>query len=105
MILDKQGKTFTNDIRAMAAEIADEFNADGTEAEQNQSGSRALVKLRGELVRLYARQQELAAAAESDAEKAMTAELLEELESISKTATESVGFTYMPLAELAAFQQ
>ena len=94
-----------NDIRAMAAEIADEFNADGTEAEQNQSGSRALVKLRGELVRLYARQQELAAAAESDAEKAMTAELLEELESISKTATESVGFTYMPLAELAAFQQ
>ena len=93
-----------NDVRAMAAESEAEFNTERSGTEQARSGSRALIKLRGELVRLYARQQELDAAAESDAEKAMTAELLNDLEKISRTAAEAVNFTYMPLNELAALQ-
>ena len=93
-----------NDVRAMAAEVEEEFNAERSGTAQNRSGSRALIKLRGELVRLYARQQELDASAESDAERAMTAELLDDLEKISRTAAEAVNFTYMPLNELAALQ-
>ena len=34
----------------------------------------------------------------------MTAELLNDLEKISRTAAEAVNFTYMPLNELAALQ-
>ena len=92
-----------NDVRAMAAEVQDEFNAECDPA-QGKSGSRALIKLRAELVRLYARQQELDGNAESDAEKAMTAELLDDLEKINKAAAEAVNFTYTPLNELAALQ-
>lgn len=92
-----------NDVRAMAAEVQDEFNAE-CDSGQGKSGSRALIKLRAELVRLYARQQELDGSAESDAEKAMTAELLDDLEKINKAAAEAVNFTYTPLNELAALQ-
>ena len=90
-----------NDVRTMAAEVKAEFDEGIANAERPVS---ALQKLRGELVRLYARQQELDAAAESDAEKAMTADLLAELEKINKTATEAVHFTYTPLSEVAALQ-
>ena len=83
--------------------MQDEFNAECDPA-QGKSGSRALIKLRAELVRLYARQQELDGNAESDAEKAMTAELLDDLEKINKAAAEAVNFTYTPLNELAAWQ-
>ena len=93
-----------NEVRAMAADCEDEFNAALNGTEPGKSGSRALIKLRGELVRLYARQQELDAAVESGAEKVMVSELLCELEKISKTAAEAVSFTYMPLDELAALQ-
>ena len=86
-----------SDVRAMAAEVEDEFNAG-----RDTAGSRALLKLRGELVRLYARQQELESDAESDAERDMTAELLADLEKISKAAAEAINFTYIPLDQLAA---
>ena len=86
-----------NEVRAMAAEVEDEFNA-----ERDTAGSRALLKLRGELVRLYAKQQELEAVAESDAERDMAAELLADLEKISKAAAEAINFTYIPLDQLAA---
>ena len=36
--------------------------------------------------------------------RAMAAELLNDLEKISRTAAEAVNFTYMPLNELAALQ-
>ena len=90
-----------NDVRTMSAEVKAEFDEGIANAERPVS---ALQKLRGELVRLYARQQELDAAAESDAEKAMTADLLAELEKINKAATEAVHFTYTPLSEVAALQ-
>jgi hypothetical protein len=49
-------------------------------------------------------QQELSASAQSDAEQSMMAELLENLEQISKNAHDAVGFTYAPLEQLAALQ-
>ncbi len=92
------------DVAAMAHEVKEEFDDSINDTERPNSAISALQKLRGELVRLYARQQELDAAAESDAERAMTATLLDTLEKISKDAAESVSFTYMPLAELTALQ-
>lgn len=41
--------------------------------------------------------------AEGDGEKAMLAELLSDLERDSEAAHETVGFTYTPLEQLAAF--
>ena len=69
-----------------------------------QNGHTGQVTTTVTLGELLAMQQELDAAAESDAEKPMTTELLNDLEKISRTAAESVNFTYMPLNELAALQ-
>ncbi len=88
-----------NNIRGMAAEAKDEFDA-----AKAQVGSKALIKLRGELLRLYDDQQKLASEAQSDSEKQMTDGLLTDLESISRQAHEAVGFTYTPLEQLAALQ-
>ena len=40
----------------------------------------------------------------SDSEKALTDGLLSELERINRAVHESIGFTYMPLDQLAALQ-
>ena len=56
------------------------------------------------MVRLYQMQTEMAANAVSDSEKTLTDGLLSELERINKTVHESIGFTYMPLDQLAALQ-
>lgn len=88
-----------NNIRGMAAEAKEEFDA-----AREQMGSKALIKLRGELLRLYGDQQKLASEAQSDSEKQMTDGLLTDLESISRQAHEAVGFTYTPLEQLAALQ-
>ena len=55
-----------------------------------------------ELIRLYQKQCELHAAAQSDAEIALTDSLLADLEGISRQAHEETGFTYTPLSEIAA---
>ena len=88
-----------NNIRGMAAEAKEEFDA-----AKEQVGSKALIKLRGELIRLYSDQQKLAGEAQSDSERQMTDGLLTDLESISRQAHEAVGFTYTPLDQLAALQ-
>ena len=46
----------------------------------------------------------LAAAAQSDTEKALTDTLLIDMEQINRKAHEAVGFTYAPLEQLAALQ-
>ena len=88
-----------NNIRGMAVEAKEEFDA-----AKEQVGSKALIKLRGELIRLYSDQQKLAGEAQSDSERQMTGGLLTDLESISRQAHEAVGFTYTPLEQLAALQ-
>ena len=93
-----------NNIRVLAAEAKDAFDAVRTESDKPNAGAKALIKLRGELVRLYAMQQEIAAAAQSDNENALAKALLSDLEKISREAHKSVGFTYAPLTQLAILQ-
>ena len=93
-----------NNIRGMAVEAKEEFDAARADQSKSNAGSRALIKLRGELVRLYGDQQKLAGEAQSDSERQMTGGLLTDLESISRQAHETVGFTYAPLDQLAALQ-
>lgn len=93
-----------NRLLAMATEVKDEFNAAKTNAEKPNVVNKALIKLRGELIRLYRMQQEISASAQTENEKTMTASALNELEQISKSAHESAGFTYAPLEQLAALQ-
>ena len=88
-----------NNIRGMAVEAKEEFDA-----AKEQVGSKALIKLRGELIRLYSDQQKLAGEAQSNSERQMTNGLLTDLESISRQAHEAVNFTYTPLDQLAALQ-
>ncbi len=93
-----------NSIRAMAMDIQAEFDANRADAGKPNAGSKALIKLRGELVRLYGEQQKLAASVQSDSEKALTDGLLADMEQVSRKAHEAVGFTYTPLEQLAALQ-
>jgi len=93
-----------NSVRAMAMDVQAEFDANCADAGKPNAGSKALIKLRGELVRLYGEQQKLAASAQSDSEKVLTDGLLADMEQISRKAHEAVGFTYTPLEQLAALQ-
>ena len=93
-----------NNLRAMALDVQAEFDANRADAGKPNAGSKALIKLRGELVRLYGEQQKLAASAQSDSEKVLTNGLLADMEQISRKAHEAVGFTYTPLEQLAALQ-
>ncbi|WP_300605111.1 AAA family ATPase [uncultured Oscillibacter sp.] len=93
-----------NGIRAMAVEAQEEFDAARQDASKPKAGSRALIKLRGEFIRLYGMQQDLANAAQSDSERALTDGLLTDLEQINKQAHEAVNFTHVPLEQMAAMQ-
>ncbi len=93
-----------NNLRAMALDVQAEFDANRADAGKPNAGSKALIKLRGELVRLYGEHRKLAAAAQSDAEKALTDTLLIDMEQINRKTHEAVGFTYAPLEQLAALQ-
>ncbi len=93
-----------NNVRAMALDVQTEFEAAAADQSKPNAGSKALIKLRGEMVRLYGTQQQLAASAQSDAEKALTDGLLADMEQISRKAHEAVGFIYTPLEQLAALQ-
>ena len=91
-----------NGIREMALDSQAEFTqacGDGSRADLSR---KAFIKLRGELIRLYQKQCELHAAAQSDSETALADSLLADLEGISRKAHEQTGFTYTPLAEIAA---
>lgn len=91
-------------VRAMAMDVQTEFDANRADTNKPNAGSKALIKLRGELVRLYGEQQKLAASAQSDGETVLTDGLLADMERINKQAHEAVGFTYTPLGQLAALQ-
>ena len=91
-----------NNLRAMALDVQAEFDANRADAGKSNAGNKALIKLRGELVRLYGEHRKLAAAAQSDVEKALTDTLLIDMEQINRKAHEAVGFTYTPLGQLAA---
>lgn len=93
-----------NSIRAMSLEALDSFEDAMENATKPSGGAKALQKLRGELVRLYAVQQELANTAQSDSERALADSLLEDLEQTNRQASQAVNFTCMPLRELAAMQ-
>lgn len=93
-----------NSILAMAVEAQEDFNTVVVDGGNPKAGSKALLKLRGELLQLYKRQQELCAAAQSDSEKGMVNKLLNDLETISMTAHNAVNFTYIPLEQMAALQ-
>ena len=91
----------TDNLRAMALESQSDFKeacGDG----RADLARKAFIKLRGELIRLYQKQCELRAAAQSDGEIALTDSLLADLEGISRQAHEETGFTYTPLSEIAA---
>ena len=97
-------KRKVNDIRAMALEAQEEYEtARGNQSKAN-AVNKALIKLRGELLRLYAMQQKLAAAVQSDGEKDLVDALLADMELISRRAHEAANFTYAPLEQLAALQ-
>ena len=93
-----------NRILAMAVETQEDFNTVVADGGTPKAGSKALLKLRGELLQLYKRQQELCAAAQSDSEKDMVNNLLNDLETISMAAHNAVNFTYIPLEQMAALQ-
>lgn len=89
-----------NNIRSMAMDMYSDFEA--AAASQRR---KALVKLRGEAVRLYGMQQELAAAAQTSKEKALTDALLADLEQITNKAHNSIGFVPVPLEQLEQLAQ
>ena len=93
-----------NSIRGMAAEAYEDFESARNDASRSNAASKALIKLRGKLVRLFGMRQELVNSAQSDSEKALTDELLNDMEQISRKAHEAIGFTYTPLEQLAALQ-
>lgn len=91
-----------NNIRGMALESQEEFDAalgDGSKAD---TARKAFIKLRGELTHLYQMQCSLRTAAQSDGETALVDDLLADLEKISRKAHEQTHFTYTTLEEIAA---
>ena len=91
-----------NNIRGMALESQEEFDAalgDGSKAD---TVRKAFIKLRGELTHLYQMQCSLRTAAQSDSETALVDDLLADLEKISRKAHEQTHFTYTTLEEIAA---
>lgn len=82
-------------IRTMAAESLKEFN-------DAQDNKKALIKLRGEFVRLFDMLPDTTDAA--DMEKAKIEECLDALETMSREAHTAAGFTYASIAEIKALQ-
>ena len=91
-----------NGVREMALDSQTEFQEACGDSNRTDLARKAFIKLRGELVRLYQKQCELRAAAQSDSEAALVDSLLADLEDISRRAHEKTGFTYTPLSEIAA---
>lgn len=93
-----------NDLLAMAQDAKDGFDNACGATDNTRTKQAALRKFRSELLRLYQMQTEMTANVTSDSEKALTDGLLSELERINRAVHESIGFTYMPLDQLAALQ-
>lgn len=93
-----------NNVRSMALESEETFYASFGDDSTTDLGRKALIKLRGELTRLYQMQEDLRNGTQSESETTMVDVLLQELEKISRCAHEKVGFTYMPLEQMTALQ-
>jgi len=87
------------EITQMAGESYDEFKANVCT-----KPTKALMKLRGELLRLYATLTQTEASAFNTDGKAAVAKAIDNLEKISKTAHQKCSLTYAPLPELLALQ-
>ena len=88
-----------NDIRAAAKEVQDELEAS---AAAGVDMKKAFRKYRTELVRVYLLYRELAGKAQTDSDKAMLGDLLNDLERGSRAAHDKNGYTYASLEELAS---
>lgn len=90
-----------NDIRGAAKDVAEDLSA---AVAGGIDGKKAFRKFRTELLRVYGMYQDLEAKAESDGERTMLTELLNDLEHDSRTAHEKHGYTYATLQELTELQ-
>ena len=90
-----------DDIRVAAKEVQDELESS---ADAGVDMKKAFRKYRTELVRVYLLYRELAPKAQTDSDKAMLADLLNDLEKSSRAAHEKNGYTYASLEELASLQ-
>ena len=88
-----------NDIRAAAKEIEDELEAASTAGVDM---NKAFRKYRAELIRVYQLYRDLAEKAQTDSDRAMLDQLLNDLEKGSSAAHEKYGYTYASLKELAS---
>jgi hypothetical protein len=68
------------------------------------NSTKALIKLRGELVRLYGMLVQLISGVQDENAKAMIVSAIDGLEAISRAAHNQVNFTYAPLPELEKLQ-
>ncbi len=87
------------EISQMAVKSYDEFNANVTA-----KSTKALIKLRGEFVRLYTLLMQADADAHDKKSKSAVAKAIGSLEKMSKAAHEKCSFTYAMLPELAELQ-
>ena len=83
----------------MAADSYKEFKANA-----DIKSTKALIKLRGEFIRLYAMLAQAEADAHNSEDKADVAKVIDSLEKMSKTAHEKFNLTYAPLPELMELQ-
>ena len=84
-------------IRTLGLEVLDAFQQD-----VETSGSKAIVKFRGEIVAVYRQAKSIEAEAESNGDQALCNALLYDLNEISRQAHTVVNFTVVPLDELVA---
>ena len=83
----------------LATDSYDEFNANA-----DANATKALIKLRGELIRLYDMLIRKGADLTELADKVIIKSAVDAMEAMSKTAHERCSFTYAPLSELAKLQ-
>ncbi len=86
-----------DNIRAMALDSLDQLKAD-------RDNKKAMIKFRGEFIRLYDMVADLQAKAVSASETNQISAFLDALEAMSREAHSLMGFTYASLAELKALQ-
>ena len=86
-----------DNLRAMAVDSFDELKADS-------GNKKAMIKFRGEFIRLFDMVTDLDSKASSDTEKVQIGTFLGALEAMSRETHDVMGFTYASLAELKALQ-
>ena len=87
------------EIALLASESYDEFTSN-----VDAKSTKALIKLRGEFIRLYNILEQLRTDGFDNNGKIAVDSAIENLEKMSKTAHEKCNFTYAPLSELAKLQ-